>query len=168
MTISADGGVNRPRYCARCPLFATTTQGVGGHATLLVQGFATRHRRCQAERCNRFFSTNAHVQAFGARSFRVARVLRRRPQFALKPSQGISRSHRVDQIDRDLIDEIARGTFEGTNVKTGGAGRDARQHHCCLAFRTRRSLNGHEACLDPAGAQYSLSPMDAYGGGDGP
>ena len=73
--------------------------------------------------------------------------LRGRPQFALKPSQGFGRSHRVDQFDRDLIDEIASGTFEGTNVKTGGAGRDARQHRCCLAFRTRWSLNGHDLRL---------------------
>jgi len=94
--------------------------------------------------------------------------LRGRPQFALKPSQGFGRSHRVDQFDRDLIDEIASGTFEGTNVKTGGAGRDARQHRCCLAFRTRWSLNGHGTRLDPAGARYSQSPMDADGGGDGP
>lgn len=66
------------------------------------------------------------------------------------------------------MDKIASGTFEGPNVKTGWAGRDARQHRRCLAFGTRWSLNGHEARLNPAGARYSQSPMDADGGGDGP
>src|SRR5205809_826061 len=66
------------------------------------------------------------------------------------------------------MDKIASGTFEGPNVKTGRAGRDARQHRRCLAFGTRWSLNGHEARLNPAGARYSQSPMDADGGGDGP
>jgi hypothetical protein len=129
---------------------------------------AERHRRCQAERCNRFFSTNAYVQAFGARSFQVARALCRRPQFALKPSQGIRRSHWVDQHDRDLVDEIASGTFEGPNLRTGGAWRDARQRRCYPACRTRWSLNGHETRLNPAGARYSQSPIGADAGGDGP
>src|SRR5207245_1338017 len=42
-----------------------------------------------ADKCRRVERSKPEIWAFSTRSFAVARVLRRRPQFALKPSQGI-------------------------------------------------------------------------------
>jgi hypothetical protein len=87
---------------------------------------------------------------------------------ALEPTGCFKRFHRINQLDYELVDQIASGTFECPDVKASGSGGDTGQHQGCLTFRATWSLNAHEASpFDQAGAQHSQSPVGADTGGDG-
>src|ERR1700686_65974 len=104
--------------------------------------------------------------SFGSRSRQAPsanHLLRWRWQ-ALEPTGCFKRFHRINQLDYELVDQIASGTFECPDVKTRGSGGDACQHQGCLAFRATWSLNAHEASpFDQAGAQHSQSQKCRYG-----
>ena len=63
-------------------------------------------------------------------------ALRRRSQFARKPTDRFFGFHRIDKFDHALVDVVASRTFEGSNVKSGGVRGNARQHRNCFALWT--------------------------------
>jgi hypothetical protein len=89
-----------------------------------------------------------------------------RSQFTPQPARRFPRFHR-DKIDHALVNVIASGAFECSDVKAGRAGRDPCQHH--FALRTWWSVKrAHDAVpyirREHKGSQ---SPVDAVSGGDG-
>jgi len=79
-----------------------------------------RHRRRQ-------------IRALKSRNDDRRAALRRRSQFAQKPTDSFFGFHRIDKLDHALVDVAASRTFEGSNIKAGGVGGDACQHRSCFA-----------------------------------
>jgi len=104
-----------------------------------------------------------------------ARPLHRRVQFALKPATKTPGPHGVFIRRKGLKYLIADRAFKRMQVDGPGAcGLDADEHHLGLALRTGGAPNcgewndggqalrlGHDASLEQAGAQHSLSPIHA-------
>jgi len=67
----------------------------------------------------------------------------RRPEFPGKPTQRSKGFHRVRQFDHNLMNVIAGGTFECSNIKAGRPEGDPRQHHSVFAIRATWPANGH-------------------------
>jgi hypothetical protein len=70
------------------------------------------------------------------------------PQFgalAGKPTGSFFGFHRIDKLDNALVDVIASGTLERSNVKAGGARGNAGQHGSCLARGARWPQDNHDA-----------------------
>jgi hypothetical protein len=65
--------------------------------------------------------------------------------------------HRVSQIGDNLMDVIASGAFECSDIEAGGAGRDACQHGSCLAGGARWLQDNHDARLGSGGSVTELS-----------
>jgi hypothetical protein len=96
-----------------------------------------------------------------------------RVQFALKPASKALGLHGVFIRGKGLKFLIADSAFERMQVDAPGAcWLDADEHHMGLALRTGGALNcsewndgrqalrlGHDASLEQAGAQHSLSPV---------
>jgi len=103
------------------------------------------------------------------------RVLLRWVQFALKPATKTLGPHGVFIRRKGLKYLIADSAFKRMQVDGPGACRlDADEHHLGLALRTGEAPNcgewndgrqglrlGHDASLEQAGAQHSLSPVHA-------
>jgi hypothetical protein len=103
----------------------------------------------------------------------VVRALRRWVQIALKPASKGLGLHGVFIGSKGLKDLITDSASKRMQVDVPGASwLDADEHHRGLTLRTSGALNcsewndgrdgGHEGLsLELAGAQHSLSPMDA-------
>jgi hypothetical protein len=68
-----------------------------------------------------------------------------RSKFAGKPTGSFFGFHRIDKLDNALVDVIASGTLERSNVKAGGARGNAGQHGSCLARGARWPQDNHDA-----------------------
>src|SRR6266567_5428937 len=100
-------------------------------------------------------------------------VLLRRVQIALKPASKTPGLHGVFKRGKGLKSLVADSAFKCMQVDAPGAcWLDADEHHLGLAPRTGGALNcsewndgrqalrlGHDASLEQAGAQHSLSPV---------
>jgi hypothetical protein len=60
-------------------------------------------------------------------------ALRWRSQSASKPALCFSGFHGVSDIGDNLMDVVAFRALEGADMKSQAAGRNPRQHRCCLA-----------------------------------
>jgi hypothetical protein len=99
----------------------------------------------------------------------IETALRRwRSQFAPQPTRGFAGFYRIDQRDLALMNAIARGAFEYSDVKVRGGTRfdPCQQHHCFALWTWRPVKCDHDGfALDQAGAlQNSQSPADAVMG----
>lgn len=93
-----------------------------------------------------------------------AKCLGWRPQFAAEPARCFKGHHRVDKFDYTLMDVIACGAFERSNVKARGAGGFPCQRSCPSATRAS-AIDDHGSRLERAGAlPNSQSPVSAYDG----
>jgi hypothetical protein len=96
--------------------------------------------------------------------------LRWRAQSAPEPARGFFGFHRIAQRDRGLVNAIASGAFEYSDVKVrGGTGFDpCQQHHCFALWTWRPVKRDHDASpSDQAGALHnSQSPRCQLRGGD--
>jgi hypothetical protein len=104
----------------------------------------------------------------------VVRALRRWVQIALKPASKGLGLHGVFIGSKGLKDLITDSASKRMQVDVPGASwLDADEHHRGLTLRTSGALNcsewndgrdgGMRASLELAGAQHSLSPMEAKG-----
>jgi hypothetical protein len=55
-----------------------------------------------------------------------------RLQLTVKPAVCSRRFHRVNQIGHNLVDVVARGALKRPDIEAKAAGRNPRQHCCCL------------------------------------
>jgi hypothetical protein len=63
----------------------------------------------------------------------------------LEPAGCFLRFHWINQLDDELVNQIASGTFKCPDVKARGSGADTCQHQGGLAFRARWSIDDHGA-----------------------
>ena len=68
-------------------------------------------------------------------------ALRWRSQFAPEPAGCFPRFHRIEKGDHALMNVIASGAFECSDVKAGLTGIDPCQHRHRFALRTWWSVN---------------------------
>jgi hypothetical protein len=105
----------------------------------------------------------AHQTRQGAASLEQA--LRWRSQLAPEPTSGFFGFHRIHERDRGLMNVIANGALEYSDVKVrGGTRRDpCQQHHCFALWTWRPVKHDHDASpSDQAGALHnSLSHRGA-------
>src|SRR5207344_3352419 len=93
-------------------------------------------------------------------------------QIALKPASKALGLHRVFIRGKGLMYAIADSAFKRMQVDARACQLDTDEHHRGLALRTSGALNcnewndgrealrlGHDASLEQAGAQHSLSPV---------
>jgi hypothetical protein len=88
-----------------------------------------------------------------------------RSEFAGKPTGGFFGFYRIGKLDHTLMDVIASGTFECSNVKAGGPGGNTCQHGSCSACGTAWSEDEHDSSPWIRRESYcSQSPVNAESG----
>ena len=92
--------------------------------------------------------------------------LRWSSQFAPQPSRRFTGFHRIHESDHTLMNVIARGALECSDVKASGTRCDAGLHSSCSARKARWSLDDHELRLDHRRESDTLSHrwMPSWGG----
>jgi hypothetical protein len=92
---------------------------------------------------------NAHQRARQTRQrvVPIETALRWRSQFAPQPTRSFEGFHRIDQRDRALMNAIASGALEYSDVKVGGGTRfdPCQQHHCFALWTWRPVKRDHDA-----------------------
>ena len=122
--------------------------------------------------CGQFYGA-PHFKEFAKSAGSRRRALLRWVQIALKPASKALGLHGVFKRGKGRKYLIADSAFKRLQVDAPGAcWLDANEHHLGLALRTGGALNcsewndgrealrlGHDASLEQAGAQHSLSPV---------